>query len=231
MANPPPRRPSTLSVARAQAAARPLGASLVDRTGMSGAAVNAGVAAAAGARGLTAPPRAGVQRPETARGQSRATVGAQRPDARAGAAGVPAGRSEPTPASFGQRAARETRDQRIVVGLVSVFVIMAVALMGMSLATSTRESRAKDQLNVTFANVHTQQSEYRALFGRFASWPELKARGAEVGPRQTVRGWNADASHWFISIRDRETGLICDRTGELFDEDAAERAPVCRSIK
>lgn len=199
MANPPPRRPSTLSVARAQAAARPLGASLVDRPGMSGAAVNAGVAAAAGAR--------------------------------AGAAGVPAGRSEPTPASFGQRAARETRDQRIVVGLVSVFVIMAVALMGMSLATSTRESRAKDQLNATFANVHTQQSEYRALFGRFASWPELKARGAEVGPRQTVRGWNADASHWFISIRDRETGLICDRTGELFDEDAAERAPVCRSIK
>lgn len=199
MANPPPRRPSTLSVARAQAAARPLGASLVDRPGMSGAAVNAGVAAAAGAR--------------------------------AGAAGVPAGRSEPIPASFGQRAARETRDQRIVVGLVSVFVIMAVALMGMSLATSTRESRAKDQLNATFANVHTQQSEYRALFGRFASWPELKARGAEVGPRQTVRGWNADASHWFISIRDRETGLICDRTGELFDEDAAERAPVCRSIK
>ncbi|MCC6431572.1 MAG: hypothetical protein IT354_11725 [Gemmatimonadaceae bacterium] len=186
-------------MARAQAAARPLGASLVDRPGMSGAAVNAGVAAAAGAR--------------------------------AGAAGVPAGRSEPTPASFGQRAARETRDQRIVVGLVSVFVIMAVALMGMSLATSTRESRAKDQLNATFANVHTQQSEYRALFGRFASWPELKARGAEVGPRQTVRGWNADASHWFISIRDRETGLICDRTGELFDEDAAERAPVCRSIK
>lgn len=124
---------------------------------------------------------------------------------------------------------REERDNRVVVGMVTVFAVVAVTLVSMRLVTSNQESNAKAALGETMARVHNSQSEYRAVFGRFATWPELRDRGMQLGPRQSVKDWNADASHWFMSIRDLNTGVICDRTGELFDEAAAERQPVCRS--
>ena len=82
----------------------------------------------------------------------------------------------------------------------------------------------------TFAVVHRRQSEFRSIVGRFATWPELTEAGATLGPRQRVNGSNADASHWFVSIHDLDAGVICDRTGELLDEDSFERQPVCRDV-
>ena len=52
-----------------------------------------------------------------------------------------------------------------------------------------------------------------------------------LGRRQAVLAWNADLSHWFLSIRDVDTGVICDRTGEIFDEDWTERLSACRPPK
>jgi len=124
--------------------------------------------------------------------------------------------------------ARESRDNRIVLGVVGAFVAIAVGLMSMRIVTSAQEAGAREALGQTFAMVHSEQAEFRTAFGRYATWPELRDRGMQVGPRQSVKDWNATASHWFMSIRDLETGVICDRTGELFDESSAERAPVCR---
>ena len=123
---------------------------------------------------------------------------------------------------------RSVRDKRIVFALVGIFVIGALAVMSMSIADASRKTRAKAAMGQTFAVVHRRQSEFRSLTGRFATWPELKQRGATLRSNQSVNGSNADASHWFISIRDTEAGVICDRIGELMDEDSYERTPVCR---
>ena len=124
--------------------------------------------------------------------------------------------------------ARAARDRGIVMGLLSVFAVGAMALIWVSVVDSLRKTRAKASMGQTFAVVHRRQSEFRTLFGRFATWPELTARGAKLEPSQKVNASNADASHWFISIRDQDAGVICDRTGELMDEDTSERAPACR---
>jgi hypothetical protein len=38
---------------------------------------------------------------------------------------------------------------------------------------------------------------------------------------------NVTASHWFVALRDGDTGMICARTGELFDDGPLDRAPTC----
>jgi hypothetical protein len=127
--------------------------------------------------------------------------------------------------------AREERDRRIVMFLAGIFTAGALMLIAMNVAARNRNSRAKVKLGETFVRMHNRQAEYRAANGRFATWPELQASGTAISPRQSVVDSNADASHWFLSIRDRETGVICDRTGELLDGPVAERQPVCREQK
>jgi hypothetical protein len=126
---------------------------------------------------------------------------------------------------------RARRDRTILSVVVGGFLLFAIVLMSISVSTNANEAKAKAALDASFKTVHIHQSEFRTLFGRFATWPELSQRGVEIGPRQTVRESNADASHWFISLRDQGTGLICDRTGELFDEDSKERASICRPAR
>ena len=128
-------------------------------------------------------------------------------------------------------AVREDGDRKIVMLLSGIFTGAALVIMVMNVMASNRNSRAKEQLGQTFVRMHSRQAEYRSINGRFATWPELKASGVVIGPRQSVVDSNADASHWFLSIRDRETGVTCDRTGELLDGPNPERQPVCREQK
>ena len=127
--------------------------------------------------------------------------------------------------------ASDAGDQRIVMFLCGIFAAGAIMLIAMSVAASNRTSRAKVMIGETFQYMHNRQAEYRSNNGRFATWPELKASGVALEPRQSVVDSNADASHWFLSIRDRETGVTCDRTGELLDGPVAERQPICREQK
>lgn len=129
------------------------------------------------------------------------------------------------------RVAQEARDRAIVITLSVAFLVTALGFGWFRIDSARQESKAKEGMQQTFTHVFTRQSEFHSLFGRFATWPELRARGVAVGPRQRVREWNADASHWFLSISDQESGIICDRTGELFDEDVTERTPVCRPMR
>ena len=76
--------------------------------------------------------------------------------------------------------------------------------------------------------MHAQQSTFRLLNQRFATWSELEARGMRLPVDQAVVKSNASASHWFVSLRDSATGVICDKTGELFDEGPNDYRPVCR---
>lgn len=198
MSTAPQRRPSTLAVDRAQAAARPLGAAPAPK------------AVVPVAKGPTA---GSPVRGASAGGATSGATEARRADPRRTVQAV---------------TARESRDNWVVLAVVGTFVAVAVVLMSMRVVTSAQQAGAREALGETFAVVHSQQADFRTTFGRYATWPELRDRGMQVGPRQSVKDWNATESHWFMSIRDLETGVICDRTGELFDESSGERPPVCR---
>ena len=157
-----------------------------------------------------------VERPGLTRGALATARPSALPDARAGAP---------------RTAAREKLERRAIFTIVGVSVLAVTILMGLRIASSNDQERARATIDQAFSRVHARQREYRSLFGRFASWPELKERGVVLGRRQAVLAWNADLSHWFLSIRDVDTGVICDRTGEIFDEDWTERLSACRPPK
>lgn len=113
-------------------------------------------------------------------------------------------------------------------GLVSVFVLTALGLMVAAARTASQQSVARASIGQTFVHVDNRQNEFRSTSGRFATWDELRANGARLGPSQVVAASNADASHWFISIRDQKTGLICDRIGSLTEGMGTRKRPECR---
>ena len=216
-----PRRPSTLSVARAQANALPLGAPVPVRAGADDdMTLKAGLSRGALAQAARARPVAAPQ-PSTKK-DVRTMV--QQP------AAAPRARGR-GPAVSAARETQDARDRSIVGVLVALFVVSMILLLTLKVRSSTQDTNARANLQETFERVHSRQNEYHTIFGRFATWPELRERGVGVGPRQRVLSWNADRSHWFLSLRDQQTGVECDRTGELFDESASERLPVCRPAK
>ncbi len=121
-------------------------------------------------------------------------------------------------------------DQRVVVGLVLGFLGCAIVLMSVNVTGNMRSEKARTEMTETFRSVHTQQQTFRMLNTRFATWPELLASGATVPASEAVRASKADSSHWFISLGDSRANMICDRTGELWDESPDDRTPVCRKL-
>ena len=127
-----------------------------------------------------------------------------------------------------KRKRTESHERVIVTGLVAFG--LAVSILGsMRVAGDVREARAREAMTGTFVRVHERQSEFRRVHSRFATYAELSAKGLRLPGRHQVRKSTASGSHWYLSIRDRNTGIICDRTGELTDETGRERPPVCRS--
>jgi hypothetical protein len=124
--------------------------------------------------------------------------------------------------------ARVARSERLVVISLLAFGAAVVILGSMRVAGEVREGRALEAMVETFARVGERQDEFRRLNARFATLPELNARGFRLPSRHQVQRSSADPSHWFLSIRDRNTGMICDRIGELTDEPGTQRKPLCR---
>lgn len=120
-------------------------------------------------------------------------------------------------------------EQRIVFTVVVCFLACVATLAAVRVGDNMQASKAKVAIEASFNDVHMQQQNFRVLNSRFATWNELAATGATLPPYQSVAASNADASHWYLSLRDQRTGVVCDRTGELFDESPDERKPVCRN--
>lgn len=140
---------------------------------------------------------------------------------------APESPATPRAADSQRRVANAAREQTLVTSLIVVFVFVAMAIAAVQVRGNMKLDKSRQALGATFTKVFEQQGTYRLLHGRFATWRELEARGARLGPTQTVVGSNASASHWFLSVRDTGTGMTCSRTGELFDESPLERAPTC----
>ncbi len=125
-------------------------------------------------------------------------------------------------------AATAQQDGQIVTSLIVAFVLVFIVIASVRVRGTMRVTKSKDAVTGTLKAVHERQSTFRLLNQRFATWRELEARGLRLPADQAVVQSNATASHWFVSVRDSATGVICDKTGELFDEGPNDHRPVCR---
>ena len=141
----------------------------------------------------------------------------------------------PNPELSGQVTARRrlqretaTRQRARITALVAFGC--AVAVLGSTrVAGNARLARARAAMEGSFANVVAEQGEFRRVNARFASWSELSERGVRLPARQVVQQATADRTHWYLSLRDRNTGLICDRIGARINELDTGREAVCRT--
>lgn len=211
-----PRRPSTLAADRYRAAQRPLGASLVlppnaaraDERGVAGVRTAVSVGASAGVLAGGNPSR-GVERITRPAFAGPDTVARSAPAARTASA------------------VRAQRDNVFVTSIVVAFVFLTLAIASLKVSGSMRDERSRTAIAGTLTKVYELQSGFRAINQRFATWPELRARGVSLPAQQRVVASNASKSHWFMAVRDTNTGIVCSRTGELFDDSPFDRQPSC----
>ena len=123
--------------------------------------------------------------------------------------------------------ARAQRENVFVTSIVVAFVLLTVAATAVRVSDGATLDRSRDAISGTLTTVHQQQKAFRILNQRFASWPELRARGMTLPVQQRVVASNASQSHWYMAVRDTETGIVCSRTGELFDANPLDRRPSC----
>ncbi len=143
----------------------------------------------------------------------------------------PSARMAPKTASSGvllQRRKKTAREQNIVTVTVALVVGSLALIGGIGAASMLQSSYAQTAIVGSLGAVRTQQRDFRVINQRFAMWSELSARGITLPETQSVVASNADASHWFLSIRDRDAGVVCDGIGALNDEAVGVRPPVCR---
>lgn len=144
----------------------------------------------------------------------------------------PRARVAPKAAATGalqQRTRTAAREQNIVTATVFLVVGSLALTGGIGAASMLQASNAQTAIVGSLGVVHTRQRDFRVINQRFATWRELAAKGMSLPEAQSVVTSNADASHWFLSIRDRDAGVVCDGIGALNDEAVGVRSPVCRS--
>lgn len=124
-------------------------------------------------------------------------------------------------------ASREQRDNVFVTSIVVAFVFLTLAIAGVKVSSSMQHDRSRTAIAGTLTKAYEQQTAFRIINQRFATWPELEARGMSLLPEQQVLASRASRSHWFMQVRDEGTGIICSRTGELFDDSPFDRTPSC----
>lgn len=226
----PPRRPSTLSADRFRAAQRPLGAPVELRPAASSETermmgVRSLYATVAGAPAGPAPAgvaRAGAVVPPAEHPLSRPSPAA-RPDAWRPATRPTPGAAVAQPATT----ARVDRDNVFVTSVVVAFLLLTLAVAGVKVNGTVQADRSRTAITNSLTTAYEQQTAFRILHQRFATWPELEARGMMLPAQQRVIASNASRSHWFMSVRDTVTGIVCSRTGELFDDSPLDRQPSC----
>lgn len=242
MSSSPPRRPSTLAARKFEAQQRGLGASIGAPLGG-----NAGGALATSREGG---PMMGVGRSSVAHApaasarlvpsvplRTRPVTTAPTPFATTVRGAAKPVAERPTEAPAGptretmRRVAAAEREKTLVTSLIVAFIFVALAIAVVQMRGSMQVDRSRQAMSTTFVKVFEMQGTYRLLHGRFATWRELEGRGARLAPNQRVVKSNASPSHWFLSLRDTSTGIICSRTGELFDDDPLNRTPSCSTPK
>lgn len=137
--------------------------------------------------------------------------------------------AKPLPRATITRATKSKQDGQTVTSLVVAFALVVALTATLRIRGSVRRANSESAVASTLKELHEKQTTFRTLNQRFATWRELEAGGMRLPAQQSLVTSNATSSHWFASVRDRTTGVICDKTGELMDEGPGEHQPVCRS--
>jgi hypothetical protein len=135
-------------------------------------------------------------------------------------------RSAPARAAVSSR-----QDGQIVTSLIVAFVLVVGVVALLQVRGGARVDASIVAVSGTLKDAHVRQSNFRLLNQRYASARELEARGFRLPETQEVVSSNATMSHWFMVIRDSTTGVVCEKTGELFDEGPDDRKPSCRETQ
>lgn len=136
----------------------------------------------------------------------------------------------PRPRGRVRKRVRENQDRHVVAWLIAAFGLIVIAIASFGMTGNLRASGVESALSGTLTSVAQHQADFRALHQRFGRWDELQGRGLRLPAHQRLVKANATDSHWFVAIRDMETGMVCERTGELFDESPDERSANCRPL-
>lgn len=120
-------------------------------------------------------------------------------------------------------------ERKFVLVLAGAFAGVVLALSAMEAQGAISRSRSREVMGASLESVSRHQGTFRVLHGRFATWPELEARGERLRDGLEVARSSATESHWYLQLRDRESGLVCDRIHDLSDEgNAAPERNSCR---
>jgi hypothetical protein len=125
-------------------------------------------------------------------------------------------------------AGQSQQDRPVVTSAIIALVFLVIAVAGLSVRATSMKSKSVEAVTGTLNTVYQRQATFHLLNQRFASWIELENLGMRLPVDQTVVQTHTMTSHWFLSLRHTKTGVICSKTGELFDQSASDHRPVCR---
>ncbi len=178
-------------------------------------------------------PKAGAPQPRVVAGAVEPPIRTPSPASKPASASAAASGKASKPRSsakskvVAQASTRSRNESMLVTSLLATFALLTVAVASVTVRGNMTVGRRTTALTGTLAQVREHQQTFRVLNQRFASWTELQAAGMKVPEGQRMVQSNATASHWFVSLRDIETGVVCSRTGELFDDGPNDRTPTC----
>jgi len=122
---------------------------------------------------------------------------------------------------------RMARDQRVVAVLLLIAVVVVIALAATSVRATARADAVRQHVGGTLNRASLAQMEFHTRHRRFALWEELSARGMRLPSDLQVEVSTATHSHWYLRLRDVQTGITCDRVGMLTDAPGEPVLPTC----
>jgi len=122
---------------------------------------------------------------------------------------------------------RSASEERLIALLVATAAGLTIALAALGARTSMSLTNSEQQMGSTLGRASLQQMEYHTRHARFALWDQLTESGTALPANVTVVRSNASPSHWYLRLRDRSTGITCDRVGQLIDPPADVAKPSC----
>jgi hypothetical protein len=147
----------------------------------------------------------------------------------------PASPMPPVPANAPPRNAtalsqRTARDHRVVVTLLLIAVLAVLVLAGITVRATVRRDAVRQRVGGTMTRASLVQLEFHTRHRRFALWDELAERGMRLPSALEVEASTATPSHWYLRVRDVNSGLVCDRIGLLTDPPGQPMLPSCKPV-
>jgi hypothetical protein len=134
----------------------------------------------------------------------------------------------PSEAPSGASTARTHRDQRVVLSLLLVAALVVLVLAAISVRASLRHDAVRTRVGGSLNRASLVQMEFHTRHRRFALWDELAERGVRLPSGLRVEASTATPSHWYLRVRDVQTGTTCDRIGLLTDPPGRPITPACK---